>query len=87
MRKFLAVCVALFAAITWLMTFHPAVLSQVQMDQDGQMAVSIVRWGVFLIGSAITVGLWKWSNHDAQKKQAKMIADAIAASKLAENKV
>lgn len=81
MRKFLAVCVALFCVLMWFMTFTDAVLSQVILDQDGIAAVSVMRWGLFILGSAITVGLWKWSNSDREKRQAKLIADAIAASK------
>lgn len=81
MRKFAAVLVALSSVLMWFITFHPTVLGGAGMqDQDGQAALTATRWVIFVLGTGITAALWKWSNHSAQRKQAKLIADAIAAS-------
>ncbi len=76
MRKLASFLTAFFTFVLLCTTFTPQIA-----DTNDATTLSILRWFFFIVGSAIAVGLWKWSNHSAGKKQAKMIADAIAASK------
>jgi len=68
MRKIFAVVLVLLSLL-WL-----GVGGSAELQDEAR---KIATWGGFFIFNGIAIALWKWSNFSAQKRQAKLIADAI----------